>query len=175
MFPRHLRHRLPRTPCGRAQPGALLSLQPPKLCQPPDGIPLQITGCCLRFPFLPIKAALLALECSLGTPVCAFLIPPPRASDSACLEAASTLLFPSSVGWLGFCYSWSWPPMSNLGVYGYLPFEGLDWELKVQPVLLKISISLVLFESSSDLPRPCPWPHHHCGNVLSCPDGRYIE
>ena len=65
--------------------------------------------------------------------------------------------------------------MSNLGVHGYLPFEELDWELKVQLVLLKTSISLVLSEASSDLVRPCPCPHHHCGPVLPYLDGRYIK
>lgn len=65
--------------------------------------------------------------------------------------------------------------MSNLGVCGYLPFEGLDWGLKVQPVLLKTNISLVLSEASSDLLRPCPCPYHHCGLVLPYLDGRYIK
>ena len=45
--------------------GALLSLHPSEFCPTPDLIPLQITGCCLQFPFLPIKTTLVALECSL--------------------------------------------------------------------------------------------------------------
>ena len=65
--------------------------------------------------------------------------------------------------------------MSNLGVRGYMPLEGLEWGLKVQPILLKASISLVFFEASSDLLHPCPCPHHHCGPVLPYLDGRYIK
>ena len=42
--------------------------------------------------------------------------------------------------------------MSNLGHRGYLPFEGLDWGLKVQVVLLKTSISLVLFSAPAPVP-----------------------
>ena len=48
--------------------------------------------------------------------------------------------------------------MSNLGHFGHLPFEGLDWGLKVQPVLLKTATSLVLSKASSDLPHPAPVP-----------------
>ena len=42
--------------------------------------------------------------------------------------------------------------MSNLGLRGYLSFEGLDWGLKVQLVLLKTSISLVLFSAPAPVP-----------------------
>ena len=102
LFPKHLRHRLPRVPCRRAQPGALLSLQPPKLCPPQDAIPLQITGCCLQFPFLSIKTALVTLESSLWEHLCVcFSYPPPRASNSGSQEAASKLLFTFVNGLLG--------------------------------------------------------------------------
>ena len=65
--------------------------------------------------------------------------------------------------------------MSNLDVRGYLPLEGPERGLKVQPVLLKASISLVLSKASSDLLRPYPCFHHHCEPVLPYPDGRYFE
>ena len=65
--------------------------------------------------------------------------------------------------------------MSNLDVRGYLPLEGLKQGLKVQPVLLKASISLVLSKASSDLLHPYPCFHHHCVLVLPYSDGRYIE
>ena len=68
--PKHLRHRLPRSLCGRAKPGAPLSLQSPKLCPPPAGILLHITGCCLQFPMFPINTTLVALEPSLWEHLC---------------------------------------------------------------------------------------------------------
>ncbi len=112
---------------------------------------------------------------TLGTPACAFPIPFPEPQIQPPCRLFQKPCFLSSVGWLGFCYPWSWQSMSNLGHFGYLPFEGLDWGLKVQPVLLKTATSLVLSKASSDLPHPCPCPHHHCGPVLCYPDGRPIK
>ena len=51
-------------------------MQPPRLCPPPDLILLQITGCCLQFPFLPIKTTLVALECSLWEHLHVLLLSP---------------------------------------------------------------------------------------------------
>ena len=172
--PNLLRHRFPRMSCGRAKLGAPLSSQPPELCPHTGIIPLQMIDCCLQFPIFPINTTLVALEYALWEHMC-FSHPLPRASDSASLQAVSKALFPFLRGWLGFCYPWSWQSMSILGHFGHLPFEGLDRGLKVQPVLLKTATSLVLSKASSDLPHPCPCPHHHCGPVLCYPDGRPIE
>ena len=52
--------------------------------------------------FVPIKTALVALECSIWENLCVcFPHPLPRASDSASLEAASKALFPFVNGVVG--------------------------------------------------------------------------
>ena len=94
---------IPRRPCGRAEPSDQLSLQPPEFCPPPDGIPLQITVCCLQFPFIPIKTTLVALESSPWEYLCVcFYHPLPRVRlgfslPGGCLE--SSLSFRQWGGW----------------------------------------------------------------------------
>ena len=84
--------------------------------------------------------------------MCAFPIPFPEPRIQPPLRLPQKPYFLLSMGWLGFCYLQSWPPMYSLGLHGYLPLEGLDWGLRVQPVLLKTSISLVLFSAPAPVP-----------------------
>ena len=83
------------TQCGSAQPGTLLSLQPHRALPTPNVILLEITGCCLQFPFLPVKTTLVALECSLGnTCVCVLFSSPSQSLGFSLPEATSKFLFP---------------------------------------------------------------------------------
>lgn len=84
--------------------------------------------------------------------MCAFPIPFLEPQIQPPLRLPQKPYFLLSMGWLGFCYPQSWPPMSNVGLHGYLLFERLDWGLRQQPVLLKTSISLALFSAPAPVP-----------------------
>ena len=162
--------------CGRAKLGAPLSSQPPELCPHTGIIPLQIIDCSLQLPIFPINSTLVALEYSLWEHR-HVLSPCPSQSLRFSLPAGcfkSCVSFPQ---WGGWASATPGPgnPCPIWVTLGTFPLKDLILGLKVQPVLLKTATSLVLSKASSDLPHPCPCPHHHCGPVLCYPDGRPIE